>query len=40
MSPACASFDMFHNYEHRARVFVEAVQALAQDAGVAEGGMA
>ncbi|MEA3394899.1 MAG: UDP-N-acetylmuramoyl-L-alanine--D-glutamate ligase [Pseudomonadota bacterium] len=40
MSPACASFDMFDNYEHRARVFVEAVQALAQDAGVAEGGMA
>jgi len=40
MSPACASFDMFDNYEHRARVFVAAVQALAQDAGVAEGGMA
>ncbi len=40
LSPACASFDMFDNYEHRARVFVEAVQALAQDAGVAEGGMA
>jgi len=40
MSPACASFDMFDNYEHRARVFVDAVQALAQDAGVAEGGMA
>ena len=29
MSPACASFDMFDNYEHRARVFCEAVQALA-----------
>ena len=29
MSPACASFDMFKNYEHRAQVFVEAVQALA-----------
>ena len=40
MSPACASFDMFDNYEHRARVFVEAVQVLAQDAGVAGGGMA
>jgi UDP-N-acetylmuramoylalanine--D-glutamate ligase len=39
MSPACASFDMFDNYEHRARVFVDAVRALAQDAGVAEGGM-
>jgi UDP-N-acetylmuramoylalanine--D-glutamate ligase len=34
MSPACASFDMFENYEHRARMFVQAVQALALDAGV------
>jgi len=34
MSPACASLDMFDNYEHRARVFVEAVQALALDRGV------
>ena len=34
MSPACASFDMFDNYEHRAHVFCEAVQALAVDAGV------
>jgi UDP-N-acetylmuramoylalanine--D-glutamate ligase len=34
LSPACASFDMFDNYEHRARVYVEAVRALAQDAGV------
>jgi len=34
MSPACASFDMFDNYEHRARVFVEAVKALAFAAGV------
>lgn len=33
LSPACASFDMFDNYEHRARVYVEAVRALAQDAG-------
>ena len=33
MSPACASFDMFDNYEHRAQVFREAVQALAHDAG-------
>jgi UDP-N-acetylmuramoylalanine--D-glutamate ligase len=34
MSPACASFDMFDNYEHRARVFCEAVHALAHDQGV------
>jgi len=29
LSPACASFDMFRNYEHRAQVFVNAVQDLA-----------
>jgi UDP-N-acetylmuramoylalanine--D-glutamate ligase len=29
MSPACASFDMFKNYEHRAQVFCEAVKELA-----------
>lgn len=28
LSPACASFDMFRNYEHRAEVFVRAVQGL------------
>jgi len=33
LSPACASFDMFDNYEHRARVFVQAVHALAEDRG-------
>jgi UDP-N-acetylmuramoylalanine--D-glutamate ligase len=33
MSPACASFDMFDNYEHRARVFCAAVQALAVEQG-------
>ena len=34
MSPACASFDMFDNYPHRAQVFREAVQAVAREAGV------
>jgi UDP-N-acetylmuramoylalanine--D-glutamate ligase len=34
MSPACASFDMFKNYGHRAEVFRAAVQAIAMDAGV------
>jgi len=29
LSPACASFDMFRNYVHRAEVFVAAVQQLA-----------
>lgn len=39
MSPACASFDMFDNYPHRARVFRAAVATLAEQAGVElEGG--
>ena len=33
MSPACASFDMFDNYEHRARVFVQSVADLAIETG-------
>ena len=40
MSPACASFDMFDDYVHRADVFVQAVSDLAELAGVAmEGGL-
>ncbi len=33
MSPACASFDMFKDYQHRAEVFKEAVSQLAEAAG-------
>jgi UDP-N-acetylmuramoylalanine--D-glutamate ligase len=40
MSPACASFDMFRNYPHRAEVFRAAVHALADVAGVALEGSA
>ncbi len=29
LSPACASFDMYRNYVHRAEVFAQAVRALA-----------
>jgi UDP-N-acetylmuramoylalanine--D-glutamate ligase len=34
MSPACASFDMFRDYPHRAEVFRAAVRAIADEAGV------
>ncbi|GAB2831982.1 UDP-N-acetylmuramoyl-L-alanine--D-glutamate ligase [Comamonas piscis] len=33
MSPACASFDMFQNYGHRAEVFCQAVAELAEERG-------
>ena len=34
LSPACASFDMFRNYAHRADVFRQCVEALAAEQGV------
>ncbi len=33
LSPACASFDMFKDYAHRAQCFVDAVRALALENG-------
>jgi len=35
LSPACASFDMFRHYGHRAEVFVQAVLSLAAERGEA-----
>jgi UDP-N-acetylmuramoylalanine--D-glutamate ligase len=40
MSPACASFDMFDHYEHRAQVFCAAVKDLAMADGVDMEGIA
>jgi UDP-N-acetylmuramoylalanine--D-glutamate ligase len=31
LAPACSSFDQFDNYEHRGRVFRDAVEALVQE---------
>jgi UDP-N-acetylmuramoylalanine--D-glutamate ligase len=40
LSPACASFDMFRNYEHRAQEFIAAVEALTPSVAPWSGGEA
>src|SRR5207249_6387664 len=35
LAPACASFDQFKHYDHRGRVFKEAVRSLSRRSGVA-----
>jgi UDP-N-acetylmuramoylalanine--D-glutamate ligase len=37
LSPACASFDMYDNFEHRGRDFKNAVRALAGNNHITEG---
>ena len=37
LSPACASYDMFRNYHHRAEAFVAIVRALEKEASDAAG---